>query len=245
MKKNLTQLLKTHKKHIKQCEKSLGISFKKKILLLEAISHKSAAGTRDIPRHFFNERLEFLGDSVLGLIITEHLFTKYPDKNEGILTKIRSKLIRRETLAGIGKRSGLGGMLLLGGSEQKMGARGNPALLSNCVEALIGAYYLDSSFRKTKKFVLSLYKDLLAKELHDLPVFEYKNKLQEYTQSKFGKSPDYRVISSEGPEHNKMFTSEVLIEGNGLGCGTGKSKKESETNAAKAALKHLHEENQK
>ena len=240
-----TKLLGKHKKHLKACEKTIGITFRKKILLLEALTHKSHAGKLPEKSAFYNERLEFLGDSVLGMVITEYLFKKYPEKNEGILTTIKSKLIRRETLAKLSHKISLGELLFLGNNEKKMSAEKNPSILSNALEAVIGAYFLDSNLKKTRKFILSLFEELLTKELQELPVFEYKNKLQEYTQSRYGKSPHYRIISSEGPEHNKVFTSEVLLDQNVLGSGTGKSKKEAETEAAKKALKHLKEKNRK
>ncbi|MFC1668361.1 ribonuclease III [Chlamydiota bacterium] len=233
--KKENSLIKKHKIVLKACAKRLGITFSNKLFLLKSLCHKSYSAELLVS----NERLEFLGDAVLGMIITEYLFITHPEKDEGVLTHIRSKLIRKETLSTLAQGLSLGDFIFIGENEKKIKTHRNRAILANTLEAIIGAYFLDQQYKKTKIFVLKLFSSLLTQELHDLPIFEYKNKLQEHTQAHLGVIPHYKIVSTEGPDHNKLFTAQVLIQETISGIGKGKTKKEAETLAAKEALKKL------
>ena len=224
---------------IAQLQKILGVSFKKPALLEEALVHSSYINENPASTISHNERLEFLGDAVLGLIVADKLYRDKPDLSEGEMTKARATLVRRDTLAHIASTIGLGDFLYMGKGEEASGGRNKAPNLAGALEAVIAAIYLDQGI-DTAGVVVN---KLLAEEWRKLTSrgadIEYKSKLQELTQSKYQAAPVYRLVSETGPDHDKVFTVEVIINGKPLGIGTGKSKKLAETEAAQLALAAL------
>ncbi|MFN3966231.1 MAG: ribonuclease III [Endomicrobiia bacterium] len=215
-----------------ELESILGIKFTNKHLLEEAITHKSYAIEKNKP--YWNERLEFLGDSVLSCVVADYLYSKFPDSPEGHLSRIKSQLVSRQMLVKLAKELNLGKFILLSKGEESTGGRTRESNLANAVEAIIGAIYLDKGFEMAKKFIL---KHIPSKQF-SLET-DYKSKLQEISQAKYKILPVYRVVSENGPEHDKNFIVEVKIKNKILGIGKGKSKKEAEQQAAKEAIQKL------
>jgi ribonuclease-3 len=218
-----------------QLESILGIKFTNKKLLEEAITHKSYAIEKNKP--YWNERLEFLGDSVLSCVVADYLYSKFPDSPEGYLSRIKSQLVSKQTLVKLARELNLGNFILLSRGEESTGGRTRESNLANAIEAIIGAIYLDKGFETAKNFIL---KHIANKKI-SLEV-DYKSKLQEISQAKYKVLPVYKVISETGPEHNKNFEVEVKVKNRILGIGRGKSKKEAEQLAAKEAIKILKKE---
>jgi ribonuclease III len=217
-------------------EERIGYKFRNSLLLAEALTHPSLAV--DVRRHRFdNQRLEFLGDSVLQLIFTRHLFDLFPDSSEGELTKLRARLVSREGLMVHAVTIGLGDYLMMGKGEETSGGRARASALADAFEALIGAMYLDSDIDTVQEFILREARpdlqNLAVDPLHVNP----KGRLQELIQARSGSTLHYEIISESGPEHLKTFTAAVRWEGLELGRGNGHSKKEAETCAALEALK--------
>ena len=214
-------------------EKELQYSFTDKKLLELALTHRSAVRGKSHTLH--NERLEFLGDAVLELIVTEYLY-HLSDKPEGELTNWRSVLVKGETLAAVAREIQLGQYLILSRGEEASGGREKESTLANAVEALIGALYLDSGYEVAKTFckdhVISKLDALLAKGQER----DHKSRFQEVVQEKFGITPHYDLADSEGPDHNKIFTCSVWIGEKKIAEGTGASKQKAEQEAAKKAL---------
>jgi ribonuclease-3 len=186
-----------------------------------------------------NERLEFLGDAVVGLVAADDLFAAYPDQDEGMLTELRANLVRGDTLAEAGRRLKLGDALLLGKGEDAGGGRGRPTNLAHAYEAVVGAIFLDRGFAAARRFVLSSLSpelDLVAEMAFPM---DPKSQLQEVTQSLHQSTPIYNLVGAEGPDHARHFTIEVLIDGQALGTGKGRSKQQAEKEAAREALEHL------
>ncbi|HEY5714578.1 MAG TPA: ribonuclease III [Candidatus Gracilibacteria bacterium] len=204
-------------------------------LFLEAFTHRSLApGERESDQH--NERLEFLGDAVLELIVTESLYYQFPEKPEGELTNYRSALVKRENLAMVARSLDLGSYLLLSKGEEESGGREKDYLLANVVESLIGALYLSFDIERVKGFVkdwIMVHLDeILKKGAH----LDAKSSLQEYTQGHLGLTPQYKVLNEEGLDHEKTFYIGVFLEDKKIGEGSGGSKKEAQLNAAAKAL---------
>lgn len=213
-----------------ELEKALNYSFKDKNLLREALTHKSCACGRSHGRD--NERLEFLGDSVLGLAVADYLYNLRGAREEGVLSKIKSNLVSRRNLYFWAAALNLGGYMFLGPGEESAGGRGRESILSNAMEAVIGAIYLDGGFEAARKIILAW----LATQKIDLPEGDYKSVLQEYLQKRGKAAPEYEVVSTVGPEHDKVFTVKVSLKDAELARGKGKNKKAAEQEAAKAAL---------
>lgn len=221
---------------MQELEKKLGYTFKDKSLLFNALSHSSYAnevrgGVTS------NERLEFLGDSVLSLIVSEYIFSKFSDKPEGELTKLRASLVCEKSLCAFSKELDLGRFLQLGKGEDKGGGRERPSILADAFEAVLAAIYLDGGMDIAKKHVMRF----ILKELEhkDDDVFkDYKTALQEIIQRNPEESVSYILTDEFGPDHDKQFTVEVHLNSNTIGKGIGKSKKQAEQMAAKQAL-HL------
>jgi len=229
-----------HEKRLfEKFEKTFGIAFKDPRLFVRAVTHRSYLNQNGMSRSDSNERLEFLGDSVLGLLVNEHLFKKLPGGREGDLTRIKSLLVSEAVLAQQAKRMGLGEYLLLGPGEEDSGGRERPSILSDAFEALVGALYVDSGIAQARAFVWNwLLKS--ADEIVGTHAFEnYKSALQERVQSEYHAHPRYRVCAEKGPDHCKVFSVEVLVDKQVLGKGRGKNKKQAEQEAAKAALAFL------
>ncbi|MBI4975318.1 ribonuclease III [Candidatus Peregrinibacteria bacterium] len=218
-------------------EKKIGISFKDKSLLEKAFTHKSYLNEHRNENIEDNERLEFLGDAVLELASTKHLFLNYPNKQEGEMTTFRSALVRGNHLAEIGEKLDLGKYLLLSHGEEKSGGRDKKYILANTLEALIGGIYLDQGYTEAegfiKKFILVELDEITKKGLH----IEAKSQLQETCQEKEDFTPYYEVLSEEGPDHAKKFTVGVYIEDKLVAKGEDSSKQKAENKAAQNALK--------
>jgi ribonuclease-3 len=217
-------------------EERIGYKFRNSLLLAEALTHPSL-GHETQERHFDNQRLEFLGDAVLQLVITEHLFRYFGGEPEGKLTKLRSRLVSRETLRAHAGALDLGGHLLMGRGEEASGGRERASTLGDAFEALIGAIYLDSNFEEARKFILAQARADLESVAQEPVDINPKGDLQELLQAISPTSPVYETISETGPEHDKTFVVRAVWEGKELGQGTGRSKKQAETAAAEEALK--------
>ncbi|MBI1884414.1 MAG: ribonuclease III [Chlamydiae bacterium] len=233
---------KSEEKLLAKLEKLIRHPFKHKHLAYEALCHKSFVYDGQKMDVKDNERLEFLGDSVLGLVITDVLFRKFETYQEGELSIIKSMLIRRETLAILARDIDLGKYLFLSKGEEASGGRSRDSILANAFESLMGAIYLDGGIRSARKFILSQFKGLLKKLPHEIHTKEYKNLLQEVSHIKHKSNPVYAIISETGPDHKKHFEATVTIKGEVYGHGSGPSKKEAEKNAAKAAYEKILEE---
>jgi ribonuclease-3 len=217
---------------------SLGIVFKDPAKLEQALYHRSYLNEapEDVES---NERLEFLGDAVLGLVISERLFKDYPDLSEGKLSQIRALLVRWDALARAAERIELGEYLVLGKGEEMSGGRKRPSNLAGGLEALIGAAYMDGGLRVAQKLVLRLLKPDLEEIAAQGFSADSKSELQHVAQTRWRHIPQYALISSEGPDHAKLFTVEVLVGDQVLGRGQGRNKKQAELNAARQALETL------
>jgi ribonuclease-3 len=221
----------------RELERRLGLSFRRPRLLTDALVHRSYRPEGDQSRS--NERLEFLGDAVLGQIVAEHLYQTYPEWTEGDLTKLKAAVVSEVTLSEAARRVGLGDFLVMARGEEQSGGRERPSLLSDALEAIIGAVYLDRGLRAARGVVLRLLSEPMRALEQDEQRRDYKTLLQELTQGRHKQPPIYRVIAEEGPDHDKTFAVEVRFGKRLLGEGVGKSKKEAEQKAAKAALEDL------
>ncbi|MBP6979467.1 ribonuclease III [Candidatus Curtissbacteria bacterium] len=224
-------------------EKALNVKFKNPKLLANAFVHRSYLNEVSAPDTVFthdNERLEFLGDSVLSLIVSEHLYLTYPDQKEGILTHYRSVLVRTESLADMTTQLDLAKFLFLSKGEHERGGVKTKSILANTYEAVLGAIFLDLGMLVAKKFV---FRTLLKGPSSDLEssLLDPKSRLQEIVQKRFKSSPFYKTVSESGPDHAKTFTIEVMINRVVSGTGVGNSKQEAQQDAAKAALNKLTE----
>ena len=221
------------------CQRALGISFNDRSLLEQAFTHSSYLNENPDFALSSNERLEFLGDAILDFIVAESLYEEFPDLPEGELTPIRASLVCCETLAEIASSLKLGNWLLLGRGEEASGGRIRQSNLANTTEALIGAIYLDQGLDKARGITLKQFKPFLERIKRGEINPNYKALLQEFIQKEKRLTPIYHLIKATGPDHDKQFTVEVLIEGEALGRGTEKSKKFAEMKAAKAAWEKL------
>jgi ribonuclease-3 len=219
----------------KQIQEKLGISIKNQNYFDEALIHRSYLHLLPKGLYQSNERLEFLGDSVLGFIVTEYLFHKYPNLPEGELTKIRSWLVNKHSLSVVAKKLEIDKLLLISFSTAKTLDRSGETILSDALEAIIAAIYLDSGYNAVKKFVTQTLIPLL-KEEDVLQDKNYKSILMETVQAEGKSAPTYEVLEEEGPPHDKTFRVGVYVDNILLATGTGRSKKEAEQNAAKNAL---------
>src|SRR3954454_22368107 len=218
-------------------EERIGHKFRNSLLLAEAMTHPSL-GHETQRHHFDNQRLEFLGDTVLQLVITEHLYKMFPREAEGRLTKLRSRLVSREALRRHARRLDLGQFLMMGRGEEACGGRERTSTLADAFEALLGAIYLDTDLATTRRFVLTLAAhDLAQIEIEPVDI-NPKGHLQELLQAISPRSPSYELLSESGREHEKVFVVRVVWEGLALGEGVGRSKKQAETAAALEAM-HL------
>jgi len=218
---------------VKELEKKLGYRFKDLGILEQACRHSSYTNERRMSRMECNERLEFLGDAVLELASSEFLFEEYPDYPEGELTKLRASLVCEPTLALCARELSLGDYLLLGKGEDATGGRLRESIISDALEAVIGAIYLDSGLDAAKKFVSEfVLNDIENKKLF----YDSKTVLQEIVQGNIEGEIQYILVKEEGPDHNKVFTAEVWIGKRSFGCGTGRTKKAAEQTAAYRAI---------
>ena len=221
------------------CQENLGISFRQESLLEEAFVHSSYPNENPDFGQSSNERLEFLGDAVLNFIVAEKLYKEFPKLPEGELTEIRASLVCRDTLAELASSLKLGDWLLLGRGEEASGGRAKASNLANAMEALIGALYLDHGLARVRRFILRQLKPELGKVKAGKTTPNYKALVQELVQGQKKPTPVYRLVEASGPDHRKQFTAEILVEGESLGRGTGRSKKVAESQAARAAWEKL------
>ena len=223
-------------------ESIIGCRIKNRSYFVQALIHRSyleGSGEYDIS----NERLEFLGDSVLNLTVAEFLFNSFPDKDEGFLTKIRAKIVNRGALADAADKINLRNFLLISKNLSNSFINGSRTVLSDALEALIGAIYLDSGINTSKKFINEILIDPIIKEGGLLVDENFKSQLLEFAQANKMEIPFYKIIGQEGPQHERIFTVKVMIGDEDYGVGKGKNKKTAEQNAAKAAMKKIQKPN--
>lgn len=220
-------------KKIEDLEEVLGYKFKNKKLIIEALTHKSHKQPYD------NERLEFLGDAVLDLIVGEYLFFKFPKSDEGSLSKIRAALVNEDGFEKLARSINLGEYIYLSSAEENNGGREKASLLSNAFEATMGAIYLESGLETLRPIVIDLIEKNHKEISLDSLFRDFKTTLQELTQARFGETPEYKVVASRGPDHKKEFEVAVIIENREYARAVGKSKKIAQQEAAEVAVKML------
>lgn len=215
-------------------QQRIAYTFKNPELLERALTHKSFANENRVPYH--NERMEFLGDTVLSLVISEYLMKTCPDSTEGDLSKFRAAIVSEPALSVIARDIGIGNHLLLGKGEEQTGGRNKDSLLADCLEALIASIYLDGGKEMAESLILRFFEGTIKKTCSTGGMRDYKTELQELCQDQLKQLPEYRVVSESGPDHLKQFEMEAWVKGTLAGRGVGKSKKEAEQKAAKSAL---------
>ena len=217
-------------------EERLGYTFKNKALLANALTHSSYANEHRREGKTSNERLEFLGDAILGLVVAEHLYAEHPDKPEGELTKLRAELVCEKSLAEVASRLRLGEVLRLGHGESHGGGSHRPSMLADAVEAVLAASYLDGGMEVPKDIITRF---ILQKEPSVSGNQDYKTRFQELVQRSRDQVISYTLVGQSGPDHNKSFSVEVSLNGDVVGTGTGSSKKRAEQDAAREAIARL------
>jgi ribonuclease-3 len=223
-------------------QKILGVSFSQPDLLEQALVHSSFINENPASAINHNERLEFLGDAVLDFIVADRLYRDFSGLTEGEMTKARATLVRRDTLASVASNIRLGDFLFMGKGEESTGGRSKVPNLAGALEAVIAAIYLDQGVETAAGVVNKLLAEEWRKLVSQGVGIDYKSKLQELSQSIHQAAPLYRLVSETGPDHDKVFTVEVIIDGKPMGSGTGKSKKLAETEAARVALATLNKD---
>ena len=222
---------------IKDLEAAIGYKFKNIALLQNALAHSSYANERWHNSLMSNERLEFLGDSILGMCVAEYLYCTFPDRPEGELTRMRADMVCEQTLANVAGRIGLGSHLLLGKGEEQGGGRTRNSILADAVESVIAASFLDGGMGAAKQFIQKfILVEVPVKKLHNV---DYKTSLQELVQQKKNQVLTYTLVGESGPDHDKHFEVEVRLNGNVVGLGSGSSKKRAEQDAARVAIETL------
>ena len=223
----------TRMESMEELEQKIGYSFKNEALLRQALTHSSFSNEQKIKKWKNYERIEFLGDAVLELISSDYFYRTYPDETEGNLTKMRAAAVCEQALAITARELDLGKYLVLGKGEEQNGGRERDSIIADVVEAVIGAIYLDSGMREANHFIyLFFFNDLENKRLF----FDAKSVLQEYLQEEKAGELTYRSVGEEGPEHEKVFIMEAVLNGEVIGTGKGKSKKAAQQSAAYDAL---------
>jgi ribonuclease III len=230
-------------KDLEKFQDSLNIKFNDIELFNTAFAHRSYVNELPIDIEN-NEKLEFLGDSVLALIVNEYLYKNYPDSAEGQLAKIKSIIVSEQILAAIARKIDLGKYILLGKGEQLYGGAERDTILSDTLEAIFGAYYIDRGLEESRKFILPYILEELEKVDKDDYEKDYKSELQLVIQQKYKSCPVYETVKEEGPDHNKIFYVNVIIEGRRYGMGKGYNKKSAQQKAAKEAMRNFKEENE-
>jgi ribonuclease-3 len=217
----------------------LGIQFNDQSLLQQALVHSSYVNENPGATLTSNERLEFLGDAILALVVAQKLYDAHPLFSEGEMTKLRSALVRRTTLANIARTISLGEYIYLGKGEEASGGRNKPANLANALESVIAAIFLDQGTDTARDFILRLLDAELKELVSQGAWIDYKSQLQHFSQFKYKETPVYQIIEATGPAHDRRFTAEARVGEIVLGKGSGKSKKLAETEAARIALEQL------
>jgi len=235
---NSTRTGKHRYRQLDRLSSSIDVKFKNKSLLNRALIHRSfvneiGSTVKD------NERLEYLGDSVLALVVNEYLFKHYEDYKEGNLAKIKSAVVSEKTLTEVARKLNLGSYILMGKGEELSGGRERPSILANTLKALIGAIYLDSGLKNCRKFILNLLKNDIERIDNLTYLRDPKTTLQEYVQKKYKSRPEYLVIEEKGPDHSKTFTVMLVINGKDVRTGSGASKRKAEMDAAMKVLEGI------
>ena len=222
---------------IKDLEADLGYRFRNITLLQNALTHSSYANERWHNSLMSNERLEFLGDSILGMAVADYLYRNFPDRPEGELTRMRADMVCEKTLAAVAGTIGLGKHLLLGNGEEQGGGRTRDSILADAVESVIAACFLDGGFDAARQFIQKfILVEVPVTKLHNV---DYKTSLQELVQQKKNQVLTYTLVGESGPDHDKRFEVEVKLNGKVVGIGSGSSKKRAEQDAARAAMEAL------
>ncbi|MGE4412304.1 MAG: ribonuclease III [Candidatus Caldatribacteriota bacterium] len=224
---------------LSELERNLGYKFKNTELLTQALTHTSFFNQKDKNKVNHFQRLEFLGDSVLNLAVSKYLYQKFPSSSEGELSKIKSIMVSQQSLVKYAQLIKLEDFVIIGKSVNLTKGREKYSILADCLEACLGAIYLDGGFNFCKKIINRFIKQEQTDLLNKREIRDYKTSLQEFTQKKFNCLPSYKILKEEGLEHQKIFHIAVYIGGNVFGVGTGKNKKEAEQDAAYHALKKL------
>jgi len=225
---------------MEELQEKLGYRFNDRALLLTALSHSSYANENKNAGLMSNERLEFLGDSVLGQVVSSHLYLSYPKMPEGNMTRLRAELVCEQSLFTVAKTLDLGKHIRLGKGEEHTGGRERESILADAVEAIIAAMYLDGGLSVAKRLIDEhILSKLNGMEIHSIS--DYKTALQEHVQRRSGQTLSYELLSESGPDHKKSFTMQVFLNGRPLGTGVGHTKKEAEQNAAKNGLEEISE----
>ena len=237
--KNLKKLSKLFtEQKIAVLESIIGLRIKNRDYFIQALVHRSyLEGNNEYG--VSNERLEFLGDAVLNLVVAEFLYTSYPEKDEGFLTKVRAKIVNRSALANAANIMGLNDFILIGKNLSQSFKSGARTVLSDALEALIGAIYMDSDINAVTNFIDRILVQPIVREQDFLVDENFKSQLLEYVQAKKMDGPSYVVVNEEGPQHSRIFIIKAMVDGKENGVGQGRNKKTAEQNAAKAALKKL------
>lgn len=222
--------------NLENLESVLGVSFRDQGLLKEALTHRSYLNENPKWPLPHNERLEFLGDAVLELVVTEHLYAQFPDSPEGRLTAVRAALVNYQNMAAVGKKINLEDFIFLSRGEAKDTGRAREVILANAMEALLGAIYLDQGYGAAKRTITALILPEVEKIIAEEKYRDPKSLLQEKVQTLFKITPVYKVLGEDGPDHDKMFEVGVFVNDELQGKGEGPSKQEAETKAAEAAL---------
>ncbi len=226
----------------RELEARLHVSFKQPQLLRQALVHTSYLNENPGIGTGSNERLEFLGDAALGIVVAQQLYLEYPEVDEGILTELRAYLVRRDTLARAAARFDLGDYLQLGRGEDAAGGRKRPTNLARGYEALVGAIFLDGGITRARAFIKRSLAEEFAKLRKSGMPYDPKSRLQEVIQSRWQTTPSYKVLKTEGPDHARRFTVQVVVGGKALGTGEGRSKQMAEKAAAQQALNDIGEQ---
>jgi len=226
------------REELRDLEEHMGYLFERVELLDEALTHKSYANESGVPMGD-NERLEFLGDSVLDLTVSHILYDFLPPLSEGEMSKVRAYLVKEESLMRVAEAFDLGGHLRLGKGEEQTGGRSKPSILADAFEALLAAIYLDGGFDLAYRFAEGIFRPIILEAGAGALDKDYKTRLQEFCQARYGKAPGYRLVDESGPDHDKVFEVEILVGTRSLGRGRGRSKKEAEQRAAQDALELL------
>ena len=223
--------------NLEELEQKIDVYFKDKNIIIEALTHRSILS--EDKKKKYNERLEFLGDAVLEIVVTEHLYLQYPQHDEGLLTSFRAAAVKTESLSETAKLLTLGKYMIMSHSEDSTGGRERPYILANCVEAIIGSIFIDQGFESAKKFIekyiISKIKNIVDNRLD----IDSKSKFQEFVQENFKQTPHYNVVDESGPDHDKTFKVVAMVGEKELETGEGKSKQLAEQNAAELSYNSL------
>lgn len=220
----------------KDLQNTLNYKFNDENILINALTHSSYANEKKSMKLSSNERLEFLGDSILNFIVSAYVFSNYPNLPEGEMTKVRASVVCEQTLKDISNSLGIGEYLQFGKGEEQTGGRKRPSILADAFESVVGAIYIDGGFEAARNFVLNKLDELILSSVKGTGMTDYKTTLQEELQKKGEVKISYEILAESGPDHDKKFKVHIKCNGKVLGIGWGKSKKEAEQSAARDAL---------